>query len=103
MSDLEKKFTEKKERLEAKVTDEIAKVNRSLATRMGRAFLWTVIGLLIVVSTLFAAVAWYSTTDNFDRRVRGEVVKVLENATGGRVELGKISFDLRQLAIEADG
>jgi translocation and assembly module TamB len=103
MSDLEKKFTEKKERLEAKVTDEIAKVNRSLATRMGRAFLWTVIGSLIVVATLFATFAWYSTTDSFDRRVRGEVVKVLENATGGRVELGKISFDLRHLAIEADG
>jgi translocation and assembly module TamB len=103
MSDLEKRLTEKKERIEAKVHDEIAKVNRSLATRMGRAFLWTVIGLLIVVSTLFAAFAWYSTTDSFDRRVRGEVVKVLENATGGRVELGRISFDLRHLAIEADG
>ncbi len=32
-----------------------------------------------------------------------EVVKVLEDATGGRVEIAKISFDLRHLAIEADG
>jgi translocation and assembly module TamB len=103
MSDLEKKLTEKKERLEAKVDEEIAKVNRSLATRMGRALLWVVAGLLILVGVLFATFAWYSTTDDFDRRVRGEVVKVLENATGGRVELGKISFDLRQLTIEADG
>ena len=52
---------------------------------------------------LFVAFAWYSTTDDFNRRVGKEVVKVLEDATGGRVELGKISFDLRHLAIEADG
>jgi translocation and assembly module TamB len=103
VSDLEKKITEKKEKIEAKVTIEIAKVQRSLATRMGRAFLWTVIVVLLLVATLFGAFAWYSTTDDFNRRVGKEVVKVLEDATGGRVELKKISFDLRHLAVEADG
>jgi translocation and assembly module TamB len=52
---------------------------------------------------LFGTFAWYSTTDDFNRRVGKEVVKVLEDATGGRVELRRISFDLRHLAIEADG
>ena len=103
MSDLEKKLTEKKEHLEAKVAGEIAKVKRSLATRMGRAVAWCVIGLVVLVMVLFGTFAWYSTTDDFNRRVGKEVVKVLENATGGRVELRKISFDLRHLAIEADG
>ncbi len=103
MSDLEKKLTEKKEHLEAKVAGEIAKVKRSLATRMGRAVAWCVIGSVVLVMVLSGTFAWYSTTDDFNRRVGKEVVKVLEDATGGRVELRRISFDLRHLAIEADG
>ncbi len=103
MSDLEKKLTEKKELLKEKVGGEIAKVKRSLATRMGRAVAWTVIGFVVLLMVLFGTFAWYSTTDDFSRRVGREVVKVLEDATGGRVELGRIRFDLRHLAIEADG
>jgi translocation and assembly module TamB len=103
VSDLEKKLAEKKELLKEKVGGEIDKVNRSLATRMGRAFLWCVIVFILLVAVLFGTFAWYSTTDDFNRRVGKEVVKVLEDATGGRVELGRMSFDLRHLAIEADG
>jgi translocation and assembly module TamB len=103
VSDLENKLTEKKELLKEKVGGEIAKVRRSLATRMGRAVGWCVIGFVVLVAVLFGTFAWYSTTDDFNRRVGKEVVKVLEDATGGRVELRKISFDLRHLAIEADG
>jgi len=103
VSDLEKKLTEKKELLKEKVDEKIDKVNRSLATRMGRAVLWCVIGFIVLVAVLFGTFAWYSTTDDFNRRVGKEVVKVLEDATGGRVELHRISFDLRHLAVEADG
>jgi translocation and assembly module TamB len=103
VSDLEKKLTEKKDLLKEKVGDEIDKVNRSLATRMGRALLWCVIAAIVLVAVLFGAFAWYSTTDDFNRRVSKEVVKVLENATGGRVELARISFDLRHLAVQANG
>ena len=103
MSDLQNKLTEKKEILKEKVGGKIAKVKRSLATRMGRAVGWTVIGFVVLVAVLFGAFAWYSTTDDFNRRVGKQVVQVLEDATGGRVELGRISFDLRHLAIEADG
>jgi len=103
VSDLEKKLTEKKELLKEKVGGEIAKVKRSLATRMGRAVARTVIGFVVLLMVLFGTFAWYSTTDDFSRRVGREVVKVLEDATGGRVELGRIRFDLRHLAIEADG
>jgi translocation and assembly module TamB len=103
MSDLERELAARKDRLEAKVVADLSKVRRSLSGRVGRWLGWGVIGLIVLVAVLFATFAWYSTTDDFGRRVRGEVVKVLENATGGRVELGKISFDLRHLAIEADG
>jgi translocation and assembly module TamB len=103
VSDLEKKLHAKKDQLEAKVGEEIDKINRSLATRLGHAVGWTVIGFVVLVAVLFGTFAWYSTTEDFNRRVGKEVVKVLEDATGGRVELKHISFDLRHLAIEADG
>jgi len=103
LSDLEKKLEEKKEVLKEKVGGEIAKVKRSLATRMGRAVAWCVIGVVILVMVLVGTFAWYSTTDDFSRRVGGEVVKVLGDATGGRVELARMKFDLLHLAIEATG
>jgi translocation and assembly module TamB len=103
VSDLEQKLQEKKEGLQAKVAGKVATVKRSLATRMGRAVAWTVIGFVVLVAVLFGTFAWYSTTEDFNRRVGGKVVKVLEDATGGRVELRRMTFDLRHLAIEADG
>ncbi len=103
MSDLEKKVLETKERIEEKVAEEVAKVKRSLATRMGRAIALTVIGFVVLVAVLFFTFAWYSTTDDFNRRVGNAVVNTLQDATGGRVELGRVRFDLRHLAVEADG
>jgi translocation and assembly module TamB len=103
VSDLEKKLAKKKEILKERVGGEIAKVKRSLATRMGRAVAWCVIGAVILVMVLAGTFAWYSTTDDFNRRVGAQVVKVLGDATGGRVELARMKFDLRHLAIEADG
>jgi translocation and assembly module TamB len=103
MSDLEKKLAEKKEHLKEKVGEEVARVKRSLATRMGRAVAWCVIGLLIFLMVVCGTFAWYSTTDDFNRRVGKAIVKVLEDATGGRVELARMKFNLRHLVIEADG
>ena len=103
MSDLEKKLAAEKARLEAKLAANVARVKRSLGTRVGRGIAWTVLGLLSLVIVLFLGFAWYSTTADFERRVGKKVVSVLEDATGGRVELGRISFDLWHLAIEADG
>ena len=65
---------------------------------------WTVVCITGARSlVLFGLFAWYSKTEDFNRRVGREVVKVLENATGGRVELGRVTFDLWHLAVEADG
>jgi translocation and assembly module TamB len=51
---------------------------------------------------LLGAAAFYTTTDDFQRRVGSEVTGLLADATGGRVELGHIEFSLWHLAIEAD-
>jgi tetrahydromethanopterin S-methyltransferase subunit G len=74
MSDLEKELLARAERLEAKLEAEATKVRRSLGGRLGRGLGLGVIGLLLLMAGLFAAFAWYSTTDDFGRRVRGEVV-----------------------------
>ncbi len=67
-----------------------------------RVFGWIGIAILILLIVLVVGLSWYTTTADFQRRVGGEVVKVLEDSTGGRVELGHISFNLWHLAIEAD-
>jgi translocation and assembly module TamB len=91
-----KKIEEKLHRIEAKV-------KRSLATRIGRATAWMVLTLFLLVVIALGTAAWYTTTDDFQRRVGKEVVTVLEDATGGRVELGSIRFSLWHLAVEANG
>ena len=91
-----KKIEEKLHRIEAKV-------KRSVATRIGRATAWTMLVFFLLVIIALGTAAWYTTTDDFQRRVGKEVVTVLEDATGGRVELGSIRFSLWHLAVEADG
>ncbi len=71
--------------------------------RVWRVFGWIGISILILLIVLVVGLSWYTTTADFQRRVGGEVVKVLEDSTGGRVELGHISFSMLHLAIEADG
>ena len=70
---------------------------------MARIAAYTLGGLLLLLLLLIAGVTYYSTTPDFQRRASKEVVSVLEDATGGRVDLGKISLNLWHLAIEADG
>jgi translocation and assembly module TamB len=68
-----------------------------------RVMAWIVASVVLLVVVLAGLATWYTGTADFQRRVGGEVVSVLENATGGRVELQHISFNLWHLAIEADG
>ncbi|WP_348268475.1 translocation/assembly module TamB domain-containing protein [Edaphobacter paludis] len=91
------------ERLEEKLNEELVKMKRSLGGRAAHVIAWIFGGFSILLLVLVAAFSWYSTTNDFNQRVSKAVVNVLENATGGRVELQKISFKLWHLAIEADG
>jgi translocation and assembly module TamB len=63
---------------------------------------WTLLTLLVLLILLVTSVSWYTTTDDFQRRVGAKVVAVLEDSTGGHVELGHVSFSLWHLAIEVD-
>jgi translocation and assembly module TamB len=71
-------------------------------SRVLRVLGWIGATILVLLIVLVAGLSWYTTTADFQRRVGEKVVSVLEDSTGGRVELGHISFDLWHLAIEAD-
>lgn len=96
---IESKLGETKERIE----HELVKVKRSIMSRITRGVLWTLGGALLFLVVLFGVFAWYTTTADFEQRVRAQVVKVLTDATGGRVELRRVHVDLWELAIQADG
>ena len=84
-------------------TTESVATKRSLPGKITRGILWLAGSLILLLVILFAGFAWYSTTADFQGRVGKQVVSILEDATGGKVDLAKISFDLWHLAIEADG
>ena len=86
-----------------RIEERVKEVKRSLIARIGRGVAFTICGVLLFVVVVLASLAWYTTTDDFQHRVGKELVKVLEDATGGRVELASIRFSLRHLAVEANG
>jgi translocation and assembly module TamB len=96
---IEVKLEEKRDQVEEK----LRKVKRSIAARITRGTLWTLGGIVALLLVLFGIFAWYTTTADFERRVGGKLIAVLGDATGGRVELKRVSFDLWHLAVEADG
>jgi translocation and assembly module TamB len=60
------------------------------------------LGVVLVIALLVAGLFWYASTPQFANKVRTEVIKVLENATGGRVQLGAFRWSLLHLQVEAD-
>ena len=76
---------------------------RSIAGRAAKVFAWVAGAALLLLLALVALVSWYTTTADFNNRVRSKLVAVLADATGGRVELQGIHLQLWHLAIEADG
>jgi translocation and assembly module TamB len=91
------------DRIEEKLEKKLASVKRSLGGRVAHVIAWIFAGFSVLLLVLVAAFSWYSTTTDFNQRVDKTVVNLLENATGGRVELKGIRFRLWHLAIEADG
>ncbi|MDR3734507.1 MAG: translocation/assembly module TamB domain-containing protein [Acidobacteriaceae bacterium] len=61
-----------------------------------------VAGVLVIVLALMGAGAWYVSTAGFQQKVRLKVIALLEQATGGRVELQGFRFSLWRLDAVAD-
>lgn len=76
---------------------------RSAGMRVAHGFGWMVVSVVLLLVALLGVFAWYTTTADFQRRVSHEVVALLEEATGGRVELQALRFRLWRLDIKADG
>ncbi|AFL89455.1 hypothetical protein Terro_3237 [Terriglobus roseus DSM 18391] len=74
------------------------KKNRAL-----RIVAWTVGSVALLVVLLVVGLGFYSTTQDFQNRVRSTLITTLEDATGGKVDLAKVQFNLMHLAVEADG
>ncbi len=65
-------------------------------------FLKIVLGIVVFLALLLAGLAWYASTPRFASFVRKEVIKQLEDITGGRVDLGAFRWRLLHLQFEAD-
>ena len=79
------------------------KARSSAGGKFAKVIGWLAGSLIVLLLLVVLGLTWYTRTADFQRRVGAEVVTVLEDATGGKVELGRITFDLLHLAIEADG
>ena len=67
-----------------------------------RRILWKLFLLFCVFSLIgFSLLAWYITTDSFQRIVRRRVIASAEKLTGGRVELGELHTTPFRLRVDA--
>ena len=68
-----------------------------------RRFLLRAAGAFLVVLLLvIGGLIWYTSTPAFENKVRAYLISTLQDATGGRVELGAFHWHLRSLEFEAD-
>ena len=66
-------------------------------------YIWRVCGtLLLLVALVVAGLMFYASTPRFSNQVRQRVISVLEEATGGRVEVQTLRWNLRHLSVEVD-
>jgi translocation and assembly module TamB len=79
------------------------KRRRSFARHVTRAGSWGFGGALALAILLVGGITWVTATAYFQRLVRREIVSVLEDATGGRVEVRGVRFSLWRLKIDVDG
>jgi translocation and assembly module TamB len=67
-------------------------------------YFWRVGGaLLLLLMLVIGGLLFYASTSHFSNFVRQRVINVLQDATGGRVELRSLRWSLRHLAVEVDG
>ncbi len=66
-------------------------------------YIWRVGGgLLLLLALVVGGLMFYAATPRFSNQVRQRVISVLEDATGGRVEVQALRWNLRHLSVEVD-
>jgi translocation and assembly module TamB len=66
-------------------------------------YVWRVGGaLLLLLVLVVGGLLFYASTPHFSNQVRQRVISVLQDATGGRVELQSLHWSLRHLSVEVD-
>ncbi len=58
--------------------------------------------MLLLLLLVIGGLLFYASTPHFSNLVRQRVINVLQDATGGRVELRSLHWSLRHLAVEVD-
>ena len=67
-------------------------------------YIWRVgSALLLLVALVVGGLMFYASTQHFSNQVRQRVISVLEDATGGRVEVQSLHWNLRHLSVEVVG
>ncbi|MGH9585824.1 MAG: translocation/assembly module TamB domain-containing protein, partial [Acidobacteriaceae bacterium] len=61
-----------------------------------RLWRWALIPVVVILLLIVGAI-WYANTPQFARFVRGKIVNALEQATGGRVQMGAFQWSLLHL------
>ncbi|ABF41475.1 protein of unknown function DUF490 [Candidatus Koribacter versatilis Ellin345] len=69
-------------------------------TRKRRKIRQAVYGSLVLLT--FVCTGWYLTSDSFRELIRHRIINQLEDATGGKVEIGRIQWNLARLRIGID-
>jgi translocation and assembly module TamB len=59
--------------------------------------------LLLLLVLVIGGLLFYASTQHFSNQVRQRVISVLQDATGGRVEVQSLRWNLRHLSVEVDG
>src|SRR3984957_7067835 len=66
-------------------------------------WIWRVGGaLVLLLLVVVGGLLFYASSQHFANNVRQRVISVLEDATGGRVEIKSLTWNLRHLAVEVD-
>ena len=78
-------------------------IEPSAQPRSGRRRLWLfrIAGLLVAISAIVAALGFWACSAQFQDMVRRGLISKLQNATGGRVEIGSFRWRLSNLEVEA--
>src|ERR1700728_3264815 len=64
-------------------------------------WIWRVGGaLVLLLLVVVGGLLFYASSAHFSNQVRQRVISVLEDATGGRVEIKSLDWSLRHLSVE---